>query len=142
MGKFEDYGLLAEKYYVEEQLPISSIAKKLNLTDKTLHEWKKKGEWDNKRKDFFFFFFTCSAALQELVLHLVKDANAKIKAGEIPEAATLNFIGKMAEKLPKLKAFDEMVINEKMTETANNEENSGDKETQIAVLINKKLMGL
>ena len=35
-----------------------------------------------------------------------------------------------------------MVINEKMTETANNEENSGDKETQIAVLINKKLMGL
>ena len=128
--------------YIMHMCVSDIVKRKLNLTDKTLHDWKKKGEWDNKRKDFLTSQFTCSAALQELVIHLVKDANAKIKAGEIPEAATLNFIGKMAEKLPKLKAFDEMVINEKMTETANNEENSNDKETQIAELINKKLMGL
>ena len=41
MAKFDDYGILAEKYYVEEQLPVSRIAEKLGLTDKTLHEWKK-----------------------------------------------------------------------------------------------------
>lgn len=139
MGKFEDYGLLAEKYYVEEQLPVSSIAKKLNLTDKTLHEWKKKGDWDNKRKDFLTSQFTCSAALQELVLHLVKDANAKMNRGEMPEAAALNFISKMAEKLPKLKAYDDMVINEKMTDSDN--ESSVDQSQKVAELINKQLMG-
>lgn len=140
MGKFEDYGLLAEKYYVEEQLPISTIAKKLNLTDKTLHDWKTKNNWENKRKDFLQSQFTCSAALQELVIQLVKDANSKIKMGEMPEAATLNFIGKMAEKLPKLKAFDDMVINEKMTSTEN--ESISDQSQKIAELIDKKLMGL
>lgn len=140
MGKFEDYGLLAEKYYVEEQLPISTIAKKLNLTDKTLHDWKTKNNWENKRKDFLQSQFTCSAALQELVIQLVKDANSKIKVGEMPEAATLNFIGKMAEKLPKLKAFDDMVINEKMTSTEN--ESISDQSQKIAELIDKKLMGL
>lgn len=140
MGKFEDYGLLAEKYYVEEQLPISTIAKKLNLTDKTLHDWKTKNNWENKRKDFLQSQFTCSTALQELVIQLVKDANSKIKMGEMPEAATLNFIGKMAEKLPKLKAFDDMVINEKMTSTEN--ESISDQSQKIAELIDKKLMGL
>lgn len=140
MGKFEDYGLLAEKYYVEEQLPISTIAKKLNLTDKTLHNWKNQNNWDDKRKDFLQSQFTCSAALQELVIHLVKDANAKIKTGELPEAATLNFIGKMAEKLPKLKAFDDMVINEKMSSSDN--ETTSDQSQKIAELIDKKLMGL
>lgn len=139
MGKFEDYGLLAEKYYVEEQLPISTIAKKLNLTDKTLHDWKNKNNWDDKRKDFLQSQFTCSAALQELVIHLVKDANAKIKMGELPEAATLNFIGKMAEKLPKLKAYDDMVINEKMTSSEN--KTVSDQATTVAELINKQLMG-
>lgn len=139
MGKFEDYGLLAEKYYVEEQLPISTIAKKLNLTDKTLHDWKNKNNWDDKRKDFLQSQFTCSAQLQELVIHLVKDANAKIKAGELPEAATLNFIAKMAEKLPKLKAYDDMVVNEKMTTSEN--QTVSDQSQKVAELINKQLMG-
>lgn len=139
MGKFEDYGLLAEKYYVEEQLPISTIAKKLNLTDKTLHDWKNKNNWDDKRKDFLQSQFTCSAQLQELLIHLVKNTNAKIKAGELPEAATLNFITKMAEKLPKLKAYDDMVANEKMTTSEN--QTVSDQSQKVAELINKQLMG-
>ena len=134
MGKFEDYGILAEKYYVEEQLPISRIAQKLDLTDKTLHEWKKKGNWDEKRKEFLSSQYTCYSALQELVMHLSKDALAKIKAGEMPEPASLNFIAKMSEKLPKIKASDELLVKEKMGEETE------DTQTKIAELIDKRLM--
>lgn len=137
MGKFEDYGILAEKYFVEEQLPISRIADKLGLTDKTLHDWKKKGNWEEKRKEFLASQYTCYSALQELVMHLSKDALQKIKSGEVPEAATLNFISKMSEKLPKIKALDDYIVNEKMSE--NNE--AEDTQTRIAELIDKKLCG-
>ena len=139
MGKFEDYGLLAEKYFVEEQLPISRIGQKLDLTDKTLHEWKKKGNWEEKRKQFLQSQYTCYSALQELVMHLAKDTLQKVKSGEIPEAATLNFIAKMSEKLPKIKQLDELLVNEKMQDSS--EENDGDTQTKIAELINQKLMG-
>ncbi|RAI14966.1 MAG: hypothetical protein DKM22_05625 [Candidatus Melainabacteria bacterium] len=137
MAKFEDYGLLAEKYYVEEQLSIRLISQKLSISEKTLARWQKNGNWENKRKDFLSSQYTCSAALQELVIHLAKDANEKIKMGEMPEASALNFIGKMAEKLPKIKAFDEMLINEKLNE----EKNEKDMSKKVAIAIDKKLMG-
>ena len=57
--------------------------------------------------------------------------------GEMPEASALNFIGKMAEKLPKIKAFDEMLINEKLNE----EKNEKDMSKKVAIAIDKKLMG-
>ena len=64
-------------------------------------------------------------------MYLSKDALTKIKSGEVPESASLNFIAKMAEKLPKLKS-----INEEKNKTSLNT----DTQTQIAQLIDKKLM--
>ena len=52
MNKFTEYGILAEKYYVEEQQSLLEISKKLNITTKTLTEWKNKERWEEKRKNF------------------------------------------------------------------------------------------
>lgn len=131
MKKFDEYGILAEKYFVEEQLTLTEISERLNITSKTLVEWKKQGNWEEKRKTFLSSQYSCYSALQELLMYLSKDALTKIKSGEVPESASLNFIAKMAEKLPKLKS-----INEEKSKTSVNT----DTQTQIAQLIDKKLM--
>lgn len=143
MGKFEDYGILAEQYYVENQLPISAIAKKLHLTDKTLHEWKVKGNWEDKRKDYLTSQCSCNKNLYELVRLLTEKAVAEIRTnGNYPDAAALNFIGKMADKLPKIKNFEENEVNELMTKLSEKEANkTEDMKLKIAESINAQLMG-
>lgn len=135
MTKFYEYGLLAEKYYVEEQLSLAQISEKLNINVKTLKEWKSRENWEEKKKDFLSSQYSCFSALQELLMYLSKDALTKIKSGEVPEAASLNFIAKMAEKLPKLKAINEENQNLK-------QEQNQDTQTKIAEIIDKKLRNI
>lgn len=143
MGKFEDYGILAEQYFVEEQLPISAIAKKLHLTDKTLHEWKKNGNWENKRKDYLTSQCSCNKALYELVRLLTDKAVTDIRQnGTYPDSAALNFIGKMADKLPKIKNFEENEVNELINKLSDKEsEKNENMKLKIAESIDAKLMG-
>lgn len=143
MGKFEDFGILAEKYYVEDQLPISTIARKLNLTDKTLHDWKKKGNWEDKKRDYLASQCSCNKNLYELVRLLTDKAISDIRTdGVYPDAAALNFISKMADKLPKIKTFEENIVNELMNaNTSETEDKSEDMKLKIAKSIDEKLMG-
>lgn len=143
MGKFEDFGILAEKYYVEDQLPISTIARKLNLTDKTLHDWKKKGNWEDKKRDYLASQCSCNKNLYELVRLLTDKAVSDIRTeGIYPDSAALNFISKMADKLPKIKTFEENVVNELMNaNTSETEDKSEDMKLKIAKSIDEKLMG-
>jgi len=143
MGKFEDFGILAEKYYVEDQLPISTIARKLNLTDKTLHDWKKKGNWEDKKRDYLASQCSCNKNLYELVRLLTDKAVSDIRTdGVYPDAAALNFISKMADKLPKIKTFEENIVSELMNaNTSETEEKAEDMKLKIAKSIDEKLMG-
>ena len=131
MGKIEEYGILAEKYYVEEQQTLLQISKRLNISDKTLYRWKRDNNWEQKRQKFLSSQYNCYSSLQELLLYLSKDALEKIKAGEIPEAASLNFIAKMSEKMPKIKALHETKSQKESCDTG----------TEIAKLIDEKLCG-
>ena len=72
MQKFEQYGALAEKYYVEKQYELSQIAKELNISSATLKSWKNKGDWDSKRQTFLSSQYTCYSALQELLMYISK----------------------------------------------------------------------
>ena len=131
MGKLEDYGILAKKLYVEEQQTLAQISKNLNIEIQDLQAWKSNFEWDRERQQFLSSKFTCYSALQELLHYLAKDALAKIKSGEVPESASLNFIAKMAEKLPKIIEQNDS-REEKPKDT--------DKTTEIAKIIDEKLV--
>lgn len=129
MAKKEQYGMLAEQYYVEHNMPISGIAKRLNINEKTLHSWKREGKWDEKRAKFLHSKYSCHSALYELVNLLVKNAIEKYKTeGVLPEAKELYFIKDMAEKLPKMKSFENNLAEEQIQETAEVKENSFEKE--------------
>lgn len=66
----------AKRLYVEEGLSIDSIRKKLKnqITRKTLYEWKAKGGWDEKRKEFLKEAKDISEQLVELSKLALKNA--------------------------------------------------------------------
>lgn len=127
MGKKEQYGMLAQQYYVENNMPVSGIAKRLPVNEKTLHNWKRDGEWEEKRAAFLRSKYSCHSALYELVNLLVTNAIEKYKTeGTLPEAKELYFIKDMAEKLPKMKAFENNLAEEQIQEAAEVKETSFD----------------
>lgn len=126
MAKKEQYGLLAEQYYVESNMPISGIAKRLGVNEKTLHNWKREGSWDEKRNKYLHSKYSCYSALYELVNLLAQDAIGKYKTeGILPEAKNLYFIKDMAEKLPKMKDFENNLAEEQI------QQNIEDKKTDL-----------
>ena len=143
MGKKEQYFCLAEKMFVEEQKPVSAIAKALNITNKTLGDWKKEGDWENKRKQFLGSQYACYSGLYELLNKVTAKAIEEFKeTGEIPERSTMDFISKMIDKLPKLKNFEAREINEKLEATLEEEANSTkDISADILLSVDKFLRG-
>lgn len=142
MGKKEQYFCLAEKMYVEEQKPVSAIAKALNITNKTLGEWKKDGNWDEKRRKFLGSQYACYSGLYELLNKVTAKAIEEFhETGEIPERSTMNFISKMIDKLPKLKNFEVREITDKLESALEEETVSRDVNADILLSVDKFLRG-
>lgn len=115
MTKKDTYEPIARQYYVESQMPVSGIAKRLHITEKTIHSWKKAGNWDQQRANFLRSQFSCYGSLYELVKLLSEDVSNRFQAeGELPDPKTLKFLTDMVDKLPKLKDFESNLANEQI----------------------------
>jgi uncharacterized protein YjcR len=139
MAKKPEYEALAKRYYIESQMPISGIAKRLNITEKTLHDWKKEGNWDAERSSFISGMYQCNSSMYNLVRMLTEDAIRQFQeTGQAPDASTLNFIAKMSDKLGKMKAFEGEITMEHMAKVNRGE--SQDKDN-IVDKINRLILG-
>ena len=119
MGKFEQYGPIAQQYFVEQQKPISEIAKELNITEKTLHNWKKEWDWEQKKADFLKSKYNCFASLYQLTNMIANDALEAYKAdGTKPDKSTISFLSKAIDKLPKMKSIEKQEVLEHTEDTA------------------------
>lgn len=127
MAKKEQYFHLAEQYYVESNMPISGIAKRLNVTEKTLHGWKKEGEWDNKRASFLRAQYSCNSALYELVGLLAKNMLESFKTqGTMPTSKEVYALTAMIDKLPGMKSFETGLADEAIAQTTEQKEKTFD----------------
>lgn len=143
MGKRETYEPLARQYYVEAQVPISGIAKRLNITEKTLHSWKKEGNWDGQRAKFLHAQFSCYGSLYELVRLLAEDAKDKfVTTGELPDSKTVNFLRDTIKQLPNLKTFENTLALEKIEEVKEQEPQEKADKTNTINEIDKFLKGI
>jgi len=140
MAKKDKYYSLAERMYVEEQVPITGISSRLCITEATLHKWKKEGEWERKKTAFLKSQYSCHAELYELVRKMTKKISEDYEQGISPDAGTLYFLKSMADKLPKLKAFEEAAIQTAQQENKA-ESTNGDLSVRIAELVDAKLTG-
>ena len=113
----ESINLLASQYYIENQMSVAQIAKRLTISEKTLFNWKKEDNWEEKRTRYLKTQYSTNQTLYEL-LHLV--ANKAVEDfkidGTMPDQKTLYFIMNMAGKLKELKAFEAQTAQEKADE--------------------------
>lgn len=117
MTKKATYEVLAAQYFVERQMSVAGIAKKLNISEKTIHTWKKDGNWEEKRTKFLKAQYSTNQTLYELLGLMATKAVDDYKAeGIIPDQKTLYFIMNMSDKLYKLKKFEEESVLEKIEE--------------------------
>nr|BDD46387.1 hypothetical protein 5 [bacterium] len=112
MSKKQAYFAIAEKMFTEEQIPITGIAERLDITEKTLRAWRDEGSWEKKKAQIMKSSQSCHAELYKLVEKLTTQMTDEIEAGGSPDGAKLYFVSKMIDKLPKLKAYEE-TANEK-----------------------------
>lgn len=137
MAKSPEILILATQYYVECQMSVAQIAKRLNVSEKTLHTWKKENDWQDKRNRFLKSMYSTNQSLYEL-LHLVsqKAIDDYKTDGTMPDQKTLYFIMGMTDRLPKLKMYEKQEIQEKVEElnssdTVNNNVKTEDVLTNI-----------
>lgn len=109
--------LLASQYFIENQMSVAQISKRLTISEKTLFNWKKEGNWDDKRTRYLKSQYSTNQTLYEL-LHLVaeKAVDDFKQEGIMPDQKTLYFIMNMAGKLKDLKAFEQQTAEEKEQE--------------------------
>lgn len=136
MAKRAEYEIIACQYFVECQMSIAAIAKRLNISEKTLHNWKKIGNWDKKRAYFLKSQYSCNQSLYELLNLVVKKALDDFKMQDImPDQKTLYFIMNMSDKLNKLKQFEKEEAKEKIEEINQNSEIDKDKTNNMDEMI-------
>lgn len=140
MSKRDIYEPLARQYYVESQMPVSGISKRLQITEKTLHVWRKEGKWDEQRTSFLRSQFSCYGSLYELVKLLADDIKQRyITEGALSDRSTLRFLTDMVDRLQKLKDFEETMCADRI-ESLKSEE-SGSKSNPLSE-IDKFLKGI
>lgn len=135
MSKKDSYIILASQLFIERQMSIAAIAKKLSISEKTLFNWKKEEEWDKKRTRYLKSMYSCNQNLYELLNLVTKKALDDFYAdGSMPDQKTLYFIMNMASKLKDLKAFEENAAQEKIEEVQETSAQEVQKETADNVL--------
>ena len=129
MTKKATLEIAACQYFVECQMSIAEIARRLNVSEKTIHNWKKEGEWDKKREFFLKSQYSTNQTLYELVHLVAKKALDDFKTeGAYPDQKTLYFLMNMADKLDKLKNYEDKLSCEKIAEAKQiNTENADNK---------------
>lgn len=139
-NKKEQYFNVAQRMYVEQHTPLSGIAKRIDVSERTLVEWKKEGDWENKRSQFLKSMYSCYSELYEAVRKMTIKLNADLDSGIIPDKSTMDFLRSMIDKIPKLKEFERAQIVEIQSNDTRQEKKDEDLSTKVAQLIDKKLM--
>ena len=104
MTKKPEYEPIAAQYFVEMQMTVSQIAKRLDVSEKTIHNWKKAGGWEEKRKRYLKSQYSTNQTLYELLGAISKKALDDFRnEGIIPDQKTCYFIMAMTDKIAKLK---------------------------------------
>jgi hypothetical protein len=112
MAKKQAYYAQAEKMYVEEKATLSRIYAVLGVSEKTLREWKKEGDWDHKRIQYLKLQNSCNVEMHKMVMNLMQKVNDDIAAGITPEAGILYTIKSLTTTLARMKQYEDSIIRQ------------------------------
>lgn len=129
----------AEKLYIEKFMTLESIARQLNVNERTLRRWKADDNWDKKRSEYLKSNTTFHEDLYNFGRDLLKSIKTDMDNGEKVEAARMYAVTKIISMLKNVKNYEDKRTNKKsMPETAKQEGLS----EEVIREIEEKILGI
>lgn len=116
MSKKQIYFTDAERMYVEEQLSLNDISSNLDINYKTLHSWKQKGNWNQKRTDFIKNKQAFHERAYNFAQKLMNSIEDDLDSGKKPEIGRLYTITKMLSMIIKVKEYQDSASKKQFAE--------------------------
>ena len=112
----------AANLYIEKFMTLESIARQLNVNERTLRRWKADDNWDEKRSEYLKSNTTFHEDLYIFGRDLLKSIKTDMDNGEKVEAARMYAVTKIISMLKNVKNYEDKRTHEKfMPKTAKQE---------------------
>lgn len=105
----------AAKLYTDKFMTLESIAKQLNVNERTLRRWKAADNWENKRIEYLKSKTTFHEDLYNFGRTLLETIKADISNGKRVEPSRLHTVTKIMTLLKNVKTYEDKVLNDKHT---------------------------
>lgn len=103
----------AAKLYIEEFMTLETIAKQLNVSERTLQRWKTEGNWNEKRSEYLKSNTTFHEDLYSFGKRLLDSIMTDMSNGKKVEPSRLYTVTKIINMLKKVKSYEDMAVTEK-----------------------------
>ncbi len=102
----------AANLYIEKFMTLETIAKQLNVSERTLQRWKAEGNWDEKRFNYVQAKTTFHEDLYSFGKSLLDSIMTDMKNGEKVDSSRLYTVTKIMNMLKNVKTYEDKVKNE------------------------------
>ena len=99
----------AENLFVYKLKTVETIANELNLSRKTVMNWKEKGDWDHKRKLYIKSKIAFHEELFEFARKIMKDITEDMEKGNKIDAGRMYAFCKLVPMFTKVKDYEDIV---------------------------------
>lgn len=112
-NKKQNYYAEAERLYVIEGMNLDDIAARVNITTRSLSDWKKEGEWERKRKNLLAQKNAFHEELYDFSRVLLRRIKTDIENGEDPSTGQLYTLTNLLNSIGKVKVYEDQKESEK-----------------------------
>ena len=99
----------AERQYIYKFLTVEELADRLNLSPRTIMNWKSEGGWDKKRKEFLKSKQTFHEDLYVFCRKLMNDIMADMENGERIDPGRMYAFCRIIPMFTKVKSYEDIV---------------------------------
>lgn len=105
----------AANLYIEKFMTLETIAKQLNVSERTLQRWKTKGNWNERRSEYLKSNTTFHEDLYSFGKRLLDSIMSDMSNGKKVEPSRLYTVTKIINMLKNVKTYEDKVKNEQFS---------------------------
>ena len=110
---------LAKGMYVREQRTYKEIAKRLDLNERTIRNWKNAdGDWDREREAYLASKKSFHEELYDFMREIISSVRADLKAGEKVDQTRLSCVARILPLVLKPKDYEDVAKQRREAEDA------------------------
>ena len=103
----------AENLYIEKFMTLETIAKQLNVSERTLQRWKTEGNWNEKRSEYLKSNTTFQEDLYSFGKKLLDSIMSDMSNGKKVEPSRLYTVTKIINMLKNVKTYEDSAVTKK-----------------------------